>query len=350
LISADALSVSDSSNWTAECWVYLSDNSSRQNFFLVADNGVTTGDQKDFQFEVSSTGKLTVRGGNGSTTYDISQSTDAVLHTWTHIAAVQNSGTITFYVNGESVGTDTITPASIGGTRPVFLFRNSAASSPMIDAYIADARIVVGTSVYTNAGIYDGTGRNVLETVGDAHVENSVKKYGTGSIQFDGTGDYLTIPASEQLAFGTGDFTIEGWINVPSIDATFRAIFLTGAPIQIYAKSGTVEIYVNDSDDTSTYIVNGTTGPASSITTNTWHHFAVVRNGTTFTVYVDGIAGTPATGVTAAVATSATAPSIGATISGTVPFTGYIDDFRITKGVARYTANFTPPAAKLPNL
>ena len=90
-------------------------------------------------------------------------------------------------------------------------------------------------------------------------------------------------------------------------------------------------------------------GPSSSITANTWHYFTVVRNGTTFTAYIDGVAGTPITGVTAPVATSATGASIGIySVTSQYPFTGYMDDFRITKGLARYTANFTPPTAALP--
>ena len=77
----------------------------------------------------------------------------------------------------------------------------------------------------------------------------------------------------------------------------------------------------------------------------------MVRNGTTFSAYVNGVAGTPTTGISDQVALSANPISLG--IYGgtlTLPFTGYMDDIRITKGYARYTANFTPPIAAFPNI
>jgi hypothetical protein len=66
---------------------------------------------------------------------------------------------------------------------------------------------------FTNAGIFDNTGKNNLETVADAQMDTTVKKYGTGSMEFDGTGDYLLMKGGESFAFGTGDFTIEFWVN-----------------------------------------------------------------------------------------------------------------------------------------
>ena len=63
---------------------------------------------------------------------------------------------------------------------------------------------------FTNAGILDNTGRNDLETVGNAQISTSVKKFGTGSLAFDGTGDYLVTnaPSSDLFAFGTGNFAV----------------------------------------------------------------------------------------------------------------------------------------------
>jgi hypothetical protein len=104
-----------------------------------------------------------------------------------------------------------------------------------MNGYISDIRVVKGTAVYTttftpptaplnaitntsyllkftNAGIYDHAMLNDLETVGNAQVSTSVVKYGTGSMYFDGAGDYLSRPASSLYALGTGDFTIEAWV------------------------------------------------------------------------------------------------------------------------------------------
>ena len=167
----------------------------------------------------------------------------------------------------------------------------------------------------------------------------------------DGTVEHLQLPVNLTLSFGAADFTIEGWMNVASIDGTYRCFYSVGPTVQIYSRSGTIECYFNDTDNTSGYIVVNLQGPASSITANTWHYFTVVRNGTTFTAYVDGVAGTPITGVTAAVGTSARGAIVGdiQSAGGTLqyPFTGYISNLRIVKGTALYTSAFTPPTEPL---
>ena len=166
------------------------------------------------------------------------------------------------------------------------------------------------------------------------------------SVLFNGSNQYLSIANNAVFDFGTGSFTIEGWINPTLIDGTYRCVFSIGNPVQIYARSGTLEIYFNDGDDTLTYIVFGANGPLNAITANTWAHFAVVRDGTTFTAYINGVAGTPTTGVSAAVASTSTGVVIG-NILNTYPFSGYISNLRVVKGTALYTSNFTPSTSPL---
>lgn len=368
-----ALIGSTVSTFTFEGWIYMSANptSDANNISgLVTLDGQPAGNINYLSFGPVSNRVLYLRWFDGAGKTAIG-STTLNTNQWYHIACVVNSNAIQFYVDGvaESMsGTTTLTNRN--GTSGNFSIGQNFYGA--ISGYLSDVRVtttavytsaftsptapltaVSGTELlcnFTNAAIFDSTAKNVLETVGDAQIDTAVKKFGTGSMEFDGTGDYLVMPITQDLQFGSGDFTIEGWINVPSIDATYRCILSIGPPVQIYARSGTIEVYFNDGDNASTYIVNGTTGPASSISTNTWAHFAVVRDGTTFTVYVDGVAGTPATGVSASVATSATAPALGiALATANLPYTGYIDDLRITKGVARYTANFTPPDRAFPD-
>ena len=81
------------------------------------------------------------------------------------------------------------------------------------------------------------------------------------------------------------------------------------------------------------------------ISTNTWYHIAVVDNNGTQTIYVDGVS--KATG-TSSGATQYTFANIGSRPANNWWYTGYIDDFRITSGIARYTANFTPPTTAFP--
>ena len=290
------------------------------------------------------------------------------LNQWVHFAIERSSGTLTIYINGTAGN-------SVANTTNYSDNSFSIGNSPIYgdtDAYISNFRLVKGSAVYggnftpptapltavtntvlllnfENAAIFDYAAVNNVNTVGNADISTAVVKYGTGSLAFDGTGDYLNLPVNPTLSFGVANFTIEGWMNVASIDGTYRCIFSIGAPVQIYARNGTIECYFDSDDSGSPYIVTNLQGPASSITANTWHYFTVVRNGTTFTAYIDGVAGTPATGVTGAVFLSANGAAIGIYGATTqYPFTGYIDDFRVTKGLARYTANFTPPTEALP--
>lgn len=290
---------------------------------------------------------------------------------WYYMVISRVSGTTKVFVNGTQAVSYSDSVTYVAGRLTLGFNNNGGGTYYYYSGYISDFKVVIGSGTtsgtptttpatatsgtqallsMTNGAIFDNAMMNDLETVGNAQISTSVVKYGTGSMYFDGSGDWLLGQVSQNLSFGTGDFTIEGWGYVTSIDGTYRCIISIGAPVQIYARSGTIEVYFNDTDDQSTYIVSNMTGPASSVSANTWFHFAVVRNGTTFTAYVNGVAGTPTTGVSAQVALSAYPFALGIyTPSSSYPFTGYIDDLRITKGYARYTANFTPPTAAFSN-
>ncbi len=170
---------------------------------------------------------------------------------------------------------------------------------------------------------------------------------GEWGVSFDGSGDYLTVADSTEFDLGTGNFTIEGWMN-PAIMSGFQTIFSIGAPVQIYSYNNTVLAYFNDEDNTSTYSVPGLHGPSSSAPVNSWAHFAVVRNGNTFTAYVNGVAGSSITS-SETVASSANVPAIGTYLPAATSylFNGYISNLRLVKGTAVYTSNFTPSTSKL---
>lgn len=295
------------------------------------------------------------------------------MNQWTHVAGVYDGTNIYLYLNGTRVVTSAATwPAFSATTTAGYIGKRwdgLGGGSNGFNGYISDVRITKGSAVYSgatltvptaplqkttntalllgmaNGGVVDKHSTNTLETVGNTQVSTAVKKYNNASMYFDGTGDWMQFPVSQNFNFGSGDLTIEGWINVASIDATYRCIFSVGNPVQVYSRSGTIEVYFNDSDDTLSYMVNGITGPANSITANTWAHFAVVRNGTTWKAYVNGVGGSPVT-AGGTIAYSASGAQIGAVLS-TYPFSGYIDDLRVTKGFARYTANFTAPTSAL---
>ena len=184
-----------------------------------------------------------------------------------------------------------------------------------------------------------------METVGNAQVDTAVTKFGTGgSMYFDGVGDRLIVPSNPVFDF-SGNFTIEMWINFTNVTSTWEAIIS-----RAYAVSGGWRLYKNDGNNqlswySMTTQVVSTTG--STLANNTWSHVAVVRNSGTITIYIDGI--NRGSGVNATNYTPGNyALEIGeGVVASSYPFEGYIEDLRITKGVARYTANFTPPTQKL---
>ncbi|CAB4173750.1 Concanavalin A-like lectin/glucanases superfamily [uncultured Caudovirales phage] len=296
------------------------------------------------------------------------------INTWYHIAAVRSGTTCSLYVNGVSVGTPLTFSGTLGDATKVVRVGSRSATN-YIPGYLSNVRIVKGTAVYTgtftpptapltasgatsaaaypstlnvntifpasntsllingtNGGIIDATSKNSITTVGDARVSTTQKKFGTGSMYFDGTGDYLSLPSSINNALGAV-FTLEFWIYPISHGGKDFAQF--GAFELGYSSAsawGIAEVAV-------AWRVTTTTLP----TLNTWNHIAIVRTGTgtnQTTIYLNGIS--VAVGTYDLVLTSAVSAGIGAATAGTSPFNGYIDDFRITK-YARYTANFTPP-------
>jgi hypothetical protein len=193
----------------------------------------------------------------------------------------------------------------------------------------------------------DSSNNNLTMTAaGNAQISTTQSKFGGASGYFDGNGDSVTASANNLFAFGTGDFTIEVWLySLDSGSTTQRGFFDTrttqfGAGIMLRENGNGFLAFVSGATAIST-----STGRSSS----TWQHIAVVRKGSALTLYINGVSSGTAT-------TSANLTQNGLRISGFVDtqsspyaYNGYIDDLRVTKGVARYTANFTAPSAAFPD-
>jgi hypothetical protein len=170
---------------------------------------------------------------------------------------------------------------------------------------------------------------HVVSPVGNSKISTTKNKYGGSSAYFDGSGDYLTIPASADFDLGTGDFTIEFWVNW-SVLSILDLIDVDGCTIFVYTPQHSFCGYCRGAYVGSAW---GTFYPVI----NTWYHLAAVRRGNNIYFYVDGSEITY--GAYSGTFGSATAP---VTLIGSRGFNGYIDDLRITKA-ARYSGNFTPP-------
>jgi hypothetical protein len=182
-----------------------------------------------------------------------------------------------------------------------------------------------------------------VTAVGNAQISTAQSKFGGASIAFDGTGDYLTLPSSAAFEFGTNDFTIEFW--------WWRTATGSGGLVELGLNYGGIGIY-----QTSTLFVR--VAGSDVINTalfldNQWVHVALSRSSTSLRLFFNGAQqGATVTNSTNLINSFGTV-AVGAFISSGSFFptpAAYIDDLRITKGVARYTANFTPPTAPFPDI
>lgn len=184
---------------------------------------------------------------------------------------------------------------------------------------------------------------------GNAVISTAQNKYGAGSAYFDGSGDFLSIPASSDFTFGAADFTVEGWVYTATTSGIGAIIGLANGSA---ANSNYAFQLVRNGSQWQFNVFSGSTAYGSAVgalSINTWYHIAMVRSGNSLYAFVDGalLQTTSITGVTLNAPSGAVA-HIGQ-VQGYFPWNGYIDSLRVTKGVARYTAAFTPPTEAFPN-
>lgn len=174
--------------------------------------------------------------------------------------------------------------------------------------------------------------------------------FGGYSIYFDGSGDYITFQHSAAFQFSGQDFTVECFVRADSLPAEAVLISKWNAS----GTAGSNQWMLSLVSGVPTFVVStgGTTASATatggSITTGVWTHIAAVRKGFLLTVYVAGTGGTPVacTGILYSSETEVLGISYRRNNGSTqYPFTGYMDEIRITKGLARYTADFSVPSS-----
>jgi len=179
---------------------------------------------------------------------------------------------------------------------------------------------------------------------GNTQISTAQSKFGGSSIYFDGNGDFLQPPDDpNSFNFGTGNFTLECWIYPTGQGITGAGNLFS----QRSNNNGITWRYIVASEEMQFFYGSGAgffNSGTGSVPLNTWTHVALTRSGNTFTLWVGGQSG----GTNTTTATmSYVRPRIGTSIQFfNEYYKGYIDDFRITKGVARYTASFTPPTAQ----
>ena len=193
---------------------------------------------------------------------------------------------------------------------------------------------------------------HTITFAGTAQLDTAQKKFGTASLLLDGDSDYIQVADHDSFDFDAGNFTAECWIRFAALGnntifshwangtATSMSYYLT-----YFNGSGILRLghYLSGNADTS-YSWSPSTG--------TWYHIALERSGTTLKVYIDGTSVISVSASTTALRDSEDPFRVGVFNDGSTGsptlewyFNGHIDDLRITKGIARYGTNFTPPTS-----
>jgi hypothetical protein len=202
------------------------------------------------------------------------------------------------------------------------------------DPYFSSVSLLLHMDGSSGSTTFTDSSSNGLAVTayGDAQVSTTDPKYGSGSLTLDGTGDYLQTAASSVLALGTGDFTVECWVYVVS-GTSNNGLFTFGGQGSGLA----VSIYNGNWSLTPDGSGGATMG---AVTTGSWQHLAVTRSGSSLRLFINGTQ----LGSTLGNSTNFTDNQlkIGYYFNSSYAINAKVDEFRVTKGIARETANFTP--------
>jgi len=210
------------------------------------------------------------------------------------------------------------------------------------DPYASNVSLYLKMDGANGSTTFTDSGPNALAVTaaGNAQISTTQSKYNGSAGYFDGNGDTLTIPANTVFALGAGDFTIEGWFYSLTSGTSVRGMidFRT-------ATTGTNGLMLRENDNGFLVYLNSAIllSTATGRVANQWQHVALVRQGTTVTLYVNGVSQTTATSSTNLTDNIMRISGFVDTQSSVYAYNGYIDELKITKGVARYTSAFTSP-------
>jgi len=182
---------------------------------------------------------------------------------------------------------------------------------------------------------------------GGANIETDDPKFGVSSAQFVGDGG-IYCDTHDDFVFGSGNFTIDFWVKISTSTGNMSLCFkgLSGynyAPFSVKRPTGGfILAFYASSNGIGWDLCNGVA--IGTLTSGTWAHVAICRSGTSIYCFLNGVLGSMTTVGTAVLLANSEQVKIGS--DGTRwPSTSSIDEVRFSKGIARWTAQFTPPSS-----
>ena len=342
-----------SGDFTIEGWFYAESFGSNTGVVTIGNHGAN-----GIAILLENTGKFRI---DLSTSYSNNSTSNVQLNTWNHFKVIRSSGTITAYLNGvqEQSFSNTLnitaTNITIGGRGGLSGYKHegnladikvtaSAASDTTVPTSVVSSTNALFHLPFIEAGIIDKsqTAFNAI-LAGNTQSSTTQTKYLSSSMYFDGSGDYIEV--SHDPVFNLRkDFTIECWAYFNSLSSSVL--------IEKYDNNNSAswELYWRSTGSSIAFYADATPllqdPSTSTVTTGQWYHIAVSRTGSTVKLFIDG---TEVDSATSSTAFTATVPmQLGRQrVNNSNQFNGYLSDVRITNGLGRYTANFTPPAAAL---
>jgi len=307
-------------------------------------------------------GNYTGGGGGGAGTIGLTASSAAAGNGGAGISSAI-SGTVTPYGGGGGGPADSSGvggSGGVGGGGAGGVSRGATGGSGTVNGDAGQANTgggsggfgVAGSSGNGGSGIVIVSYPDIYPALTTTSGSPTVSTSGSGSISFNGSSQYLTTPTSSGFQFGTSTFTLEYWMYPTSLASTPQPIITGTGPGSVtydatfgyLNTNGSFIIYLS-STGSSWDIASGVTiGTTSSVSANNWYHVAIVRNGSTWYTFLNGVQGATFTNSSSLYQSSNTL-AIASTKNGN--FAGYMSNIRFVKGTALYTSNFTPPTAPL---
>ena len=392
-----------SGDFTVECWFYRSSNTGEGS--LGEQGIISSGTVNNSQWTVRlSTSNKTLSYWLDGPANQVYGNTPTITGTWYHVALVRTgTGTnnISIYLNGVLDGQTTSTYTVAADT--IVIGRTyTDLSDEYFNGYISNVRVVKGAAVYTQSFIPTSGPFTTSQTFNQSGIPScpvqssqtelllttpsnssyltdsstnafTVTNVGTatsvpfnpftgnyeilsnpGSVQLNGTTQYLTVPSNAAFTFGTGDWTIECWIYTTASSVTQGII---SKVYNVGLNAGAFLLYINASNIPTLLSCDNEGGSGwtigigiTTVSTNTWNHIAATRNGNVFTIWVNGVLSDTVTSSFTLSDNPGVPVAIGSADYLGNPsflFHGNISNMRVTKGVAVYNGSFSPPTTPL---